>query len=83
MKFFIIIILSLLSLNAFAEPKKVTSSRNPSSTRDFICGDLKTKEGFFMDNRQLASLLNDKCDPDRFVQLIMGQGSSSSDPIKF
>lgn len=68
MKHILLLVLSLAALNAFSgEPKKSEKPvRQPSSTGEFKCDSFLDSR---VDNEAFAKILNEKCDPDRFVQI--------------
>lgn len=78
MKFFMILALSIISLNALAD-KHSKATREPSSAGSFVCGRLELE----LSDVQIAAKLSEKCDSERYVQLFTGSGGSASTPVKY
>lgn len=77
MKFLIVVTFMIMSFSAVAEKSKII--REPSSAGSFVCGRLALE----LSEAQVAAKLNERCDPERYVQLITGIGSSASTPVSY
>lgn len=78
MKYFLILILSLMAFNAVSneakQPVKEAAklTRQPSSEGEIKCSEFFSK----INSVAMTKILNENCNPDRFIQVFKNESSS-------